>query len=452
MGRKWIIAAALLFAASPCDAVSLTRQTALAVQTGYDPQIGLASFDSAWMRIQATHYDPAFNGIDWAGVRGELRPAAERASTNAELRAVIRDMLARLGESHYTLIPADVADAVDPARVRQAADSPGEAGLELRLAEDELVVWRVDAEGPAAAAGIRPGHVVLSIDAFEPRDAIRRITELKGIAERRKALTQFLWSVNARAEGPAGSTLDIRVRDAAGRGSVHRLSRRVRAGNPVRFGNLPTFFAQLSHETIGNPSDCIGVIRFNVWMVPLMPAFDRAMDAVRGCSGIILDLRGNPGGVAGMVMGLSGHFLNERVALGTMRSRGNALNFVANPRLVDASARPIQPFSGPLAILIDPMSVSTSEIFAGGMQALGRAKVFGETSAGQALPAALLRLPNGDVLMHVVADFTAAGGTRIEGRGVVPDEAVALTRADLDAGRDAPREAAIAWIRSQPRD
>jgi len=448
MGRMWIIVAALANAVSPAEASSLARQTAIAVQSAYDAQLGLASFDSAWARIHASHYDPAFNGIDWLGVRQQLRPLAERASSIAELRAVIRDMLARLGESHYSLIPADVADAVDPARVR-ALDAPGDAGLEMRLAEGELAVWRVDPEGPAARAGIRPGLVVETIDAYRPADALRRVLVLQDPAERRKALTQFLWSANAQPDGPAGSVTVIQLRAEDGAVTTHRVTRRRRPGEPVRFGNLPTFFARLDHHTVGDHANCVGVIQFNVWMVPLMPAFDRAVDQTRHCRGIIIDLRGNPGGVAGMVMGLAGHFMTQRVPLGTMRSRGTALNFVVNPRLVDAQARPVQPFDGPLAILIDDMSVSTTEIFAGGMQALGRARVFGQTSAGQALPAALLRLPDGDVLMHVVADFTAAGGTRIEGRGVVPDESVAVTRTDLQAGRDAAMQAAIAWIRSR---
>jgi C-terminal processing protease CtpA/Prc len=80
------------------------------------------------------------------------------------------------------------------------------------------------------------------------------------------------------------------------------------------------------------------------------------------------------------------------------------------------------------------------------LQSLGRARVFGETSMGQALPALFDTLPNGDVFIHAWGDFVTGTGVRIEGRGVVPDEKVAHTRAALLAGRDAPLEAALAWI------
>ena len=63
---------------------------------------------------------------------------------------------------------------------------------------------------------------------------------------------------------------------------------------------------------------------------------------------------------------------------------------------------------------------------------------------GQALPALFNKLPNGDVLIHAYGDFVAADGTGLEGRGVVPDVAVAARL--LLAGKDETLEAALDWI------
>jgi carboxyl-terminal processing protease len=61
------------------------------------------------------------------------------------------------------------------------------------------------------------------------------------------------------------------------------------------------------------------------------------------------------------------------------------------------------------------------------------------------------RLPNGDVLMHVVADFVTPNGTRIEGVGVIPDEVIPLERPALQQGADGALDAAIRWIeRARP--
>jgi carboxyl-terminal processing protease len=154
-----------------------------------------------------------------------------------------------------------------------------------------------------------------------------------------------------------------------------------------------------------------------------------------------------------MMMGVAGHFMDEPRTLGIMRSGGEEMRFVANPRRATDTGVSVAPFAGDVAVLVDGLSASTSEMFAAAMQALGRARLFGERTAGQALPAMATRLPSGDVLMHVVADFVAPDGRAIEGHGVTPDEVVPLTEADLVAGRDAPLEAAIRWLeRPRPRN
>jgi hypothetical protein len=121
----------------------------------------------------------------------------------------------------------------------------------------------------------------------------------------------------------------------------------------------------------------------------------------------------------------------------------------ANPRLVSATGARVEPFKGPVAILVDGLPGSASECFSGGMQSLGRARVFGQTSMGQALPAFFDKLPNGDILIHATGDFVTADGTRLEGRGVVPDEMVPLVRSDLLAGKDRTLDAALTWIDQQ---
>jgi len=190
------------------------------------------------------------------------------------------------------------------------------------------------------------------------------------------------------------------------------------------------------------------MIRFNIWLLPIAAEFDAAIDRYRDADAMILDLRGNLGGVAGMAMGLAGHFLDQPVSLGEMRTRQSNLQLRVNPRRSNRAGERVQPFAGPVAILQDALSMSTSEIFAQALQVLGRARVFGETSAGAALPSRLERLPNDDVLQFAFADFVDPEGTRLEGRGVIPDQTVPLLRADLLAGRDAPVEAALAWIRA----
>ena len=177
-------------------------------------------------------------------------------------------------------------------------------------------------------------------------------------------------------------------------------------------------------------------------LLRVMQFFGNAVEQCAKCDGIIVDVRGNVGGIGAMAMGMSGWFISKPgQRLGTMTMRSATLNFVVNPRL--------GAYSGPLAILVDGLSASTAEIFAGGLQDLGRARVFGTRTAAAALPSIITRLPNGDGFQYAVANYVSASGRPLEANGVIPDAEVRSTRETLLTGRDAVLDAALDWIRAQ---
>jgi carboxyl-terminal processing protease len=399
------------------------------------------TFDAAWTTVRDKHFDKTMNGVDWNAVRDELRPRAAAAASTTELRTIIRDMLGRLGQSHFALLPS----SPDLLSAGVSSSTSGDPGFDVRLVEGELLVTHVDPQGPAATAGVRAGWRLTGIGFARVADLLRALPE---DAETRLRNVEAWRMAESRLRGPAGSTVSVTFDDAANKPVTVAVQRRAEAGQPVTVGTLPTMFVRVENELRQTPGGAsAGIIRFNVWMAAVDAPFQRAVDQYREADGIVIDLRGNPGGLAAMMMGIAGHFLPERDALGVMKTRDNpAFRFVANPRLVSADGRPVKTYAGPVAILVDAMSGSASECFAGGMQSLGRARVFGQTSMGQALPALFQRLPNGDIMIHAYGDFVTSDGTRLEGRGVVPDETVPLSREALLSGRDRTLDAALAWI------
>ena len=407
-----------------------------AAQTDKAPE----TFDAVWTIVRDSHFDAAFDRARWDRVGEELRPRAIAAKTPGELRAVLSDMLGRLGLSHFSVIPG-------------SADSPGKSGdlaaqpgFDVRLIDGKLVVTTVDADSRAFAEGVRPGWIVESIGTTPVSSLIAGIAET---TPARIAQVEAWRLAITRLRGPWNSSVDVTFVDGAGATVKKTLERRPEKGEPVTVGSLPTMFVRVTSSLADTPAGAkAGVIGFNVWMTAVDREFQAAIDRFRSADGIVIDLRGNPGGLAAMIMGLSGHFMNERLTLGVMTTTQAPypLKFNANPRLVSAAGERVEPYKGPVAILMDGLTGSASECFSGGMQSLGRARVFGQTSMGQALPALFDKLPNGDVLIHAWGDFVTGTGVRIEGRGVVPDEPVAVTRASLLAGRDATLDAALAWI------
>jgi carboxyl-terminal processing protease len=444
MKRSMIGIAALLVLGTPAPG---TAQEARRM----DPALAEATFDSAWSIIHRTFWDTTFNGVDWRGVRAELLPRARAAGTDAELRATIQEMLNRLRFSHLVVIPGDAAEAL-AADAEGPPAHPGDAGLELRWVDDALLVTRVLPGGAAEAAGVRPGWILESAGEMTEARIRQALARLPTAADPRRFASYASQAMEGALEGGAGDTVPARFRDGENRRIEIPLVLRKPEGELTALGNLPPILARVETERV--PLDGggeIGVIRFPIWLPAIARDLDRAVDGLRGSAGIVIDLRGNPGGLGAMAPGFAGHFVDRRDTLGTMLTRRDVMHLVVNPRRVSPDARPVAPFAGPVAVLVDERTASTSEFFAGGMQALGRARVFGVPSAGQALPSLMPRLPNGDVLLHAIADFVGPDGERWEGAGVVPDVLAPPARDALLAGRDPAFESAVAWIRSTAR-
>ena len=414
----------------------------LGTTAGAQVPLAVETFDAAWRIVRDTHFDVTYNGVDWNAARAEFRPKAEAAKTTGELRAVIVSMLARLGQSHFAILPAS-ADA----STESSASAVGEAdpGFDVRLIGDGLVVTRVDPGRGAARAGVRPGWKLVAVAGKPVADALRALPQ---DADPRLRGLQAWRIAQSKLRGGETSVVELRFDDGVSKEPVRvEVERQREQGVPVKVGSLPQMFVRVAEEPKKTARGrTAAVIGFNVWMTAVDGAFAKAVDKYRTADGIIIDLRGNPGGLAAMIMGLSGHFVPDRKVLGVMKTRDNTLEFRANPRLVDTAGKAVNVYGGPVAILVDAMSGSASECFTGGMQSIGRVRVFGQTTMGQALPALFDKLPNGDVMIHAYADFVTGDGTRLEGRGVVPDEATPLSREDLLAGRDRALEAALAWI------
>lgn len=407
----------------------------------------LATYDTAWDAIARTFYDTALVNGRWRSVADSIRGTLGAAPTEAQVRRAIRAMIAVPGQSHFALI---TNDALPRAKGGTAADGPpGTAGITVRLAGDTLVVWRVESGGPAAAAGVRPG------------DAIERVDENTVVTIRERLATAFpdnpreangllLQVFSAVLDGPAGSSVEVGIRRLDGSAAAHALTRSAKSGRLQQYGNLPPMVIQATLDTTtvraGGNDLAVPIIAFSGWFPVVTADLDRFAFGARNAPAVIIDLRGNLGGVVGIIGGFAGHFSDSTWSLGSMRGRGATLRLAANPRRATSSGERVDVIRAPVAILVDPLTASSSEFFAAGMQALGRARVFGEASAGQSLPAAMKRLPNGDVLMHAIADHEDALGRRIEGIGVQPDTPTPLTRRGLAAGRDVALEAARAWL------
>lgn len=400
------------------------------------------TFDICWQKVRDTHYDPTFGGVDWEQVRRKYEPRLVTLRNDAELHRMLQAMLSELGQSHFNVIPPE---AVLPDENR--ADMSAGIGIDLRVIDDRVVISRVDKGSTAAAAGLRPGFIIDGIGSRD-LDTIKAQLASSTEPEERKRLW-LIRRIMAEIGGAPETTVRIVYLDSREQRAEAVIRReRLKGELSPPIGNFPPQYTEFESARLpGN----IGYIRFNIFTTPVMQKIRNAMKGFSGSeggsngpvAGIIFDLRGNPGGVGGMASGIAGMLTTETGSLGSMKMRTSELKFAYFPQQ--------NAFTGPVAILIDGFSASTSEIFAAGLQETGRAAIFGEKSMGAALPSYIFKLPTGALLQYAIADFKTPKGVLVEGRGVVPDLEIKLDRASLLAGRDSQFEAAIDYIKTRSK-
>lgn len=419
------------------------RQTLAAIKglTDEQRQKNIESFELVWKTVRDSHYDPKLGGLDWQAVYRELRPRMEKARSMDEARSVLRDMLARLGHSHMGILPSSwYEDAPVAGAQETTAQERAVPGFDVRMIDEEAVVVRVCAGLPAAKAGVHPGWIVRKIDGEAIAPMLSRIRQT--VKNSRHAGVEQASAVKERLVGAEGKEVRVAFLDAAGKEITVSIARARPKGNRVQVGNMPAVYVDFEARTLDKN---VAYFHLSSFFDPMrvMKAFGATVQENLHSKGFILDLRGNPGGLIVMTQGLGGWFVKQPdLKLGTMIERQGSKHLFLNPRDVT--------LEGPLAILVDEFSKSSSEFLAGGLQDLKRARVFGRPTLGVALASAVIPLPNGDRLQYVTADYVSASGKRLEGHGVQPDEIVPMDRKALLEGHDPILEAALAWIGAVP--
>jgi len=395
-----------------------------------------ATFESAWTTLQAKHYDPTLGCKDWIAVREWYGDQIAKASDEGKAYALMNGMLGELEQSHLAIVPPGSKTQGETRSGTVAG--PAIVPAAVRYVEDKAIV--VDGSRHGLDSGIPAGAEIVAIDEATVADAVEKAGKVAHDPINHALTVRRV--VGVWLTCPSGASKTIRYLPPGG---GEEQTATVQCKEPeletTTFGNLTqptTVEARMIEGTK------VGYVAFNIWLVPLMQKIEAGLKDLRskGMTGLVIDLRGNPGGVGFMVVPLARQLLSEDVNLGIMHMREGQQEF-------NVTGSP-DAFKGEVIVLIDELSASTSEIFAQSMQDIGRIKVYGATrSPGLALPSLIEELPGGAMLQYVVADYKSPKGTSVEGNGVKPDTVVPETAADFAAGKDPVLDAAVAALNTQ---
>jgi carboxyl-terminal processing protease len=387
------------------------------------------AFDFVWRTIDERYHDPAFNGVDWKAVGGRYRPLALAAPDDDAFWDVLDRMAGELHDSHTRVeSPRDVE-----LRKHNQAISLGFSFLPV---DGRLAVIGVDPESDAWWAGVRPGMTIAAIDGDRAADAYAKLLEHTRRASTPRA--RDFAAVRRLVAGREGARVAFTFeRDDGTRFDARLERRRIDRRHREMHRVLPSGF---------------GYVRFSEWSMGLAMRAVAGIQELHATPGLVIDLRSNPGGSVYAVNAMLEKFFGKPTQLGHTTTRNGApvsLFFGAVDIIRLRREVPGDPaaYGGPVVILVNGLSASGSELFAGTMQAVGRAKVVGQTSCGCLLGfLGYAHVPGGAELAYSEVGFVLANGRRIEGEGVVPDVPVPITLADLRTGRDRALEEAQALL------
>ncbi len=388
----------------------LLAATGLAADPAMAAEQKQKAIDAIAPRLQNT-----MGRAKWQKLLRRWQPKLNAAGTAQEFYAVLNRMLRSDGKSHSMIVSPELQQS----RGKRKQDLRGRVGITASLVERRAVITFIEPDSPAAAAGLKPGYAITAVGKWQARGLLERLeTSNLPPNKQRDFVTS---SLRYQLAGPIGSEFDLTGLDGDNRPQTFRLKREAPAGKVVQYGTLPPW--RMAFESRPLAGGKVGYIRFNIFLMPLLKRIKKAVKAFHDCDGIIIDLRGNPGGFGMMAIPVANLFYGERTSLGESKMTESNIRYTILPNR--------KPYTGKVLLLTDGGTASTSEVLAGGMQENGRAEVVGQQTMGAVLPSLIVKLPNGAQLQYPIGDFKTPKGKSLEGVGVTPDHPVKLTRKAL---------------------
>lgn len=324
----------------------------------------------AWMARDRGLHGRTFGEVMAAIERRHLEPVDPESLFGAAMDGVFSKL-----DEHSAFIADDARAALDAALDQEF----GGVGLELAIDDREggLVVESPILNSPAWRAGIAAGDRILAIDGMSTRG-------------------MHLKEAVAALRGAAGTAVSITVGDQA---RVIPLEREIVRTESV-LGDRRRSDGSWEWFVEGEPG--IVHLRITSFGEHTLEDLDRAITEIgtaQSPRGVILDLRGNPGGLLSTAIEVSDRFLDEGVIVST---RGRDVAAGRNAALDIRRAKAGSVFGGlPMVVLVDGLTASAGEIVAASLQDNGRATIVGSRSFGKGTVQSIVPLSDGRSLLKL---------------------------------------------------
>jgi carboxyl-terminal processing protease len=346
-----------------------------------------AIVDEAWQIVNREYVDPTFNRNDWQAVRQSL--LSKSYTSNTQAYDALRQALKKLEDPYTRFMDPKQFEALNG----QTSGELSGVGIKLELNEKSKVLTVVEPlpNSPAMKAGVQPGDQVLAIDS----------KSTKGMS---------VEDASNLIRGEAGKKVVLRL----GRGETGAFDQ------PLVRARIELQTVTSSLRTDGKRP--IGYIRLNEFSSHAADQMRQAIQKLQSqkAEALVLDMRGNPGGLLQASIEISRMWLDQGAIVKTVDRKGGSEEITANQTAISKL---------PLAILVDGNSASSSEILTGALKDNKRATVVGAQTFGKALVQSVHPLSDGSGLAVTIAHYYTPNGTDISHKGIAPDVKIELTDA-----------------------
>jgi carboxyl-terminal processing protease len=309
----------------------------------------------------------------------------DRLDAEALAQGAIRGMVEALDDPYTAYLDATAYELSQ----RELEGKFEGIGAHVAAQDGQVVIIAPIAGSPAEEAGIRAGDVILEVDG----------QSIAGMS---------LVEVVLIVQGPRGTTVTLSVLHEGEtepevieivRAEIEMPSVRFEMMDDIAYINITNFSERTAEE--------------------LSPVLE---EVNRQASGIILDLRSNPGGLLSTVVAVTSFFLKEGVVLDVVDNEGNSSAYKVEPGRVATDL--------PVVVLVNEYSASGSEVLAGALQDYGRAVIAGKKTYGKGSANQMFGLEDGSALYITYARWLTPKGRLIEGEGLPPDYELDLENVD----------------------
>ena len=361
--------------------------------------------------LKEYYYDPTYHGMDLEARFKVSEEKIKEAVNVGQIMGIIAQTLTELNDSHTFFVPPPRPVDVD-------------YGWKMQMIGDTCFVVAVKPGSDAEAQGLKPGDEVLSLDGFKPT---------------RQNLWKMNYNYNVLRPQP-GKHIMVLTPD----GQQRDLALKAKVEKKPKLVNITEFFNDFEEDQ----EDEKKLPRYFeagdafIWKLREFglteSKVDDMMKKARQHKALILDLRGNGGGLVSTLKRMVGYVFDHEITIGNAKRRKET-------KSITAKSRGENSFKGQLIVLIDSRSGSAAELFARVVQIEKRGIVIGDRSAGAVMvsinrPGLLGDMSSGNMVPYGAsitdADVLMSDGKSLEHVGVIPDELLLPTAADLAAKRD----------------